>query len=239
MGYEISGAWGAKMAMPDREVVVLVGDGSYLMMNSDLYSTVLTGHKLIVVVCDNGGYAVIDRLQVNQGGASFNNLFADCRTERLVAVDFAAHAAAMGCETETVRTIGELESAIERARAADRTYVIALKTHPHRWTEGGSFWEVGVPEVSTSVSVRDAREAMDAAAPLSGWAGEQGGRDRRARLGGRVGRDAGRGPGVRRGRARRASQGSVTVSESSASRSFSGRDRADNRRLAGTRLRSG
>ena len=111
MGYEIAGAWGAKMALPEREVMVLLGDGSYLMMNSDLYSTVLTGHKLIVVVCDNGGYAVIDRLQVNQGGASFNNLFADCRTERLVAVDFAAHAAAMGCETETVQTIGELEAA--------------------------------------------------------------------------------------------------------------------------------
>ena len=161
MGYEIAGAWGAKMALPEREVMVLLGDGSYLMMNSDLYSTVLTGHKLIVIVCDNGGYAVIDRLQVNQGGASFNNLFADCRTERLVAVDFAAHAAAMGCQTETVHTIGELEAAIERARAADRTYVIALRTHPHRWTEGGSFWEVGVPEVSESPSVRAARQAMD------------------------------------------------------------------------------
>ena len=163
MGYEISGAWGAKMAMPDREVVVLVGDGSYLMMNSDLYSTVLTGHKLIVIVADNGGYAVIDRLQVNQGGAPFNNLFADCRTERLVGVDFAAHAASMGCEAETVHTIAELESAIARARACDRTYVIALKTHPHRWTEGGSFWEVGVPEVSSRESVRQARAAMDAA----------------------------------------------------------------------------
>ena len=171
MGYEISGAWGAKMAMPEREVVVLLGDGSYLMMNSDLYSTVLTGHKLIVIVADNGGYAVIDRLQVNQGGASFNNLFEDCRTERLVDVDFAAHAASMGCETETVRSIAELESAIERARAADRTYVIALKTHPHSWTEGGSFWEVGVPEVSGRASVMEARAAMDAgrAAQRVGW----------------------------------------------------------------------
>ena len=162
MGYELSGAWGAKMALPDREVMVLVGDGSYLMMNSDLYSTVITGHKLIVIVCDNGGYAVIDRLQVNQGGASFNNLFADCRTERLVDIDFAAHAASMGCETETVSTVAELEAAIERARAADRTCVIALKTHPHSWTEGGSFWEVGVPEVSSSASVMAAREAMEA-----------------------------------------------------------------------------
>ncbi len=162
MGYEISGGWGAKMALPEREVVVLVGDGSYLMMNSDLYSTVIAGHKLIVVVCDNRGYAVIDRLQVNQGGASFNNLFADCRTERQVDIDFAAHAASMGCETETVHTIAELEAALERARAADRTYVIALRTHPHRWTEGGSFWEVGVPEVSDRPSVRAAREAMEA-----------------------------------------------------------------------------
>ena len=162
MGYEISGAWGAKMAMPEREVMVLLGDGSYLMMNSDLYSTVITGHKLIVIVCDNGGYAVIDRLQVNQGGASFNNMFADCRTERLVDIDFAAHSASMGCETETVGTVAELEAAIERARAADRTYVIALKTHPHSWTEGGSFWEVGVPEVSSSPSVMTAREAMEA-----------------------------------------------------------------------------
>ena len=171
MGYEISGAWGAKMAMPEREVVVLLGDGSYLMMNSDLYSTVLTGHKLIVIVADNGGYAVIDRLQVNHGGESFNNLFADCRVERLVDVDFAAHAASMGCETETVRSIAELESAIERARAADRTYVIALKTHPHSWTGGGSFWEVGVPEVSARESVREARAAMDAArtAQRVGW----------------------------------------------------------------------
>ena len=171
MGYEISGAWGAKMAMPDREVVVLLGDGSYLMMNSDLYSTVLTGHKLIVIVADNGGYAVIDRLQVNQGGESFNNMFADCRVERLVDVDFAAHAASMGCETETVRSIGELDSAIERARAADRTYVIALKTHPHSWTGGGSFWEVGVPEVSASESVRQARADMEAAraAQRVGW----------------------------------------------------------------------
>ena len=171
MGYEISGAWGAKMAMPDREVVVLLGDGSYLMMNSDLYSTVLTGHKLIVIVADNGGYAVIDRLQVNQGGESFNNMFADCRVERLVDVDFAAHAASMGCETETVRSIGDLDSAIERARAADRTYVIALKTHPHSWTGGGSFWEVGVPEVSASESVRQARADMEAAraAQRVGW----------------------------------------------------------------------
>ena len=171
MGYEISGGWGAKMALPDREVVVLVGDGSYLMMNSDLYSTVLTGHKLIVIVCDNGGYAVINRLQLAQGGVPFNNLIADSRVQEVTAVDFAAHAASMGCEAETVTTIAELEVAFERARASERTYVIALNTHAYRWTEGGSFWEVGVPEVSASPDVRAARAEMDSGkdAQRVGW----------------------------------------------------------------------
>ena len=171
MGYEISGGWGAKMALPDREVVVLLGDGSYLMMNSDLYSTVLTGHKLIVIVCDNGGYAVINRLQMAQGGVPFNNLISDSRVQAVTAVDFAAHAASMGCEAETVTSIAELEAAFQRARAAERTYVIALNTHAYRWTEGGSFWEVGVPEVSTSSDVRAARAAMDTdkSAQRVGW----------------------------------------------------------------------
>ena len=110
MGYEISGAWGAKMARPDDEVIVFVGDGSYMMMNSDLYSSVLSGHKLIVIVCDNGGFAVINRLQVNQGGEPFNNLIENARHHELVYVDFAAHAAAMGCDSERVATVHELEA---------------------------------------------------------------------------------------------------------------------------------
>ena len=77
MGYELSGAWGARMARPHGDVFAFVGDGSYLMMNSDLYSSVLSGHKVIAIVCDNGGYAVIDRLQRAQGGVSFNNMLAD------------------------------------------------------------------------------------------------------------------------------------------------------------------
>jgi 3D-(3,5/4)-trihydroxycyclohexane-1,2-dione acylhydrolase (decyclizing) len=171
MGYEISGAWGAKMALPDREVIVFVGDGSYLMMNSDLYSSVLSGHKLIVIVCDNGGFAVINRLQVNQGGAPFNNLIADSKVREVVAVDFAAHAAAMGCRSENVTTVAELEAAMERARVSDRTYVIGISTSAYDWTGGGAFWEVGVPEVSGRPSVVAAREAMDAgkAAQRVGW----------------------------------------------------------------------
>lgn len=160
MGYEISGGWGAKMALPDHEVVVFVGDGSYMMMNSDLYSSVLSGHKLIVIVCDNGGFAVINRLQINQGGVPFNNLLADSRIIDEVRVDFAGHAAAMGCGSETVRTIEELGSAFERARASDRTYVIALQTDAYKWTEGGSFWEVGVPEQSNRKEVDDARAEL-------------------------------------------------------------------------------
>jgi 3D-(3,5/4)-trihydroxycyclohexane-1,2-dione acylhydrolase (decyclizing) len=162
MGYEISGAWGAKMARPDGEVIVFVGDGSYLMMNSDLYSSVLSGHKLIVIVCDNGGFAVINRLQVNQGGVPFNNQIADTRHTNLVYVDFAAHAASMGCATEQVSTVAELEAALERARGNDRTTVIALRTEPNVWTEGGCFWEVGVPEVSNRAEVLAAHEAMQA-----------------------------------------------------------------------------
>jgi 3D-(3,5/4)-trihydroxycyclohexane-1,2-dione acylhydrolase (decyclizing) len=162
MGYEISGGWGAKMALPDREVIVFVGDGSYLMMNSDLYSSVLTGHKLIVIVCDNGGFAVINRLQVNQGGEPFNNLFVDAKVDEVVDVDFAAHAAAMGCRAETVGSIAELEDAFERARGADRTTVIAIRTSAYEWTEGGSFWEVGLPATSDRESIRQARAALDA-----------------------------------------------------------------------------
>lgn len=166
MGYEISGGWGAAMARgcDAGDVITFVGDGSYLMMNSDLYSSVLSGHKMIVIVCDNGGFAVIDRLQVNQGGESFNNLLRDSRIEgELVAVDFAAHAASMGCESRTVSTIDELRDAFAWARTTDRTTVIVIGTDPHEWTEGGAWWEVGVPESSECPAIREARAALDEA----------------------------------------------------------------------------
>jgi 3D-(3,5/4)-trihydroxycyclohexane-1,2-dione acylhydrolase (decyclizing) len=171
MGYEIAGGWGARMARREGDVVVFVGDGSYLMMNSDLYSSVLSGHRLIVVVCDNGGYAVIDRLQVDQGGASFANLLADSRIERLAGVDFAAHAASMGCIAEDVASTGELAAAFERARRADRTTVIVIRTDPRAWTPGGAFWEVGVPAVSDRPGVREARSRIDEgkSAQRVGW----------------------------------------------------------------------
>ena len=169
MGYEISGGWGRRWRA-DKDVTVFVGDGSYLMMNSDLYSSVLSGHKMIVIVCDNGG------LPSSIG----------CRSTRVVPpsttcsptpdrrggrVDFAAHAAAMGCNAETVSTIDELEAAWKRAKEADRTTVIALQTHQNSWTEGGSWWEVGVPEVSAYESVREARAELDEgkADQRAGW----------------------------------------------------------------------
>jgi 3D-(3,5/4)-trihydroxycyclohexane-1,2-dione acylhydrolase (decyclizing) len=169
MGYEIAGGWGAAMAYgpgggaeTDGEVFVFTGDGSYLMMNSDLYSSVLSGHKMVVLICDNGGFAVINRLQINQGGKPFNNLLADCRVAGdVVEVDFTAHAAAMGCGAENVNEISELKAALGRARASDRTFVITMKVDAYSWTEGGCFWEVGVPETSNMQSVLDARAEVD------------------------------------------------------------------------------
>ncbi len=161
MGYEIAGGWGAKLADPSRDVLVMVGDGSYLLMNSDIYSSVLTGLKLIVVVCDNGGFAVIDRLQRAKGIPSFNNQLADTRhLGELVRVDFAKHAESMGAIGIRANGIGELEDAFRRAKAADRTTVIHVAVHPTDWTEGSdAWWECGTPEVSAREPVRAARRA--------------------------------------------------------------------------------
>ena len=158
MGYEIAGAWGARLARPTGDVIAWVGDGSYLMMNSDIYSTVMTGQKVIFMVCDNGGYAVINRLQVNTGGAEFNNLLRTTNHERLFQVDFVKHAEAMGAIAERVEGVDDLAAAFARAKAADRSYVIVVPIDEYTWTEGGAWWEVGVPEVSERPQVRAARE---------------------------------------------------------------------------------
>jgi 3D-(3,5/4)-trihydroxycyclohexane-1,2-dione acylhydrolase (decyclizing) len=156
MGYELAGAWGARMARSRGEVFSFVGDGSYLMLNSELLSSVISGHKLIALLCDNGGFGVIERLQVGQGGPSFNNMFSGIGPNK-VEVDWVAHAHALGCEAERVDSIDDLPAALLRARAAERTYVIAIRTSPDAWTEGGAFWQLGVPEVSERASVDEAR----------------------------------------------------------------------------------
>ena len=119
MGYEIAGGIGVKMALPEREVVVVVGDGSYLMMNSEIATSVMLGRKLIVVVLDNRGFGCINRLQQATGGAPFNNLLRDARHETLPAVDFVAHARALGAEAVKANSIAELEAAFKQARAAE------------------------------------------------------------------------------------------------------------------------
>jgi 3D-(3,5/4)-trihydroxycyclohexane-1,2-dione acylhydrolase (decyclizing) len=150
------------MAKPDREVIVMVGDGSYLMLNAEIATSLMLGMKLIIVVLDNRGYGCINRLQQACGGAPFNNLIADCAqgADGAPDIDFAAHAASMGALAENVKTIPELEAALARARAATRTSVIAIETDPARTTtEGGWWWEVAVPEVSAREPVREARAA--------------------------------------------------------------------------------
>ncbi len=164
MGYEIAGGLGVKMAVPSREVLVIVGDGSYLMLNSEIATSVLLDQKLVVVVLDNHGFGCINRLQQACGGAPFNNLFADAvqGAQGAPKIDFAAHAASLGALSENVKTIPELEAALERARAADRTYVVCIETDPNRTTEeGGWWWEVAVPEVSDREEVRKARTAYE------------------------------------------------------------------------------
>jgi 3D-(3,5/4)-trihydroxycyclohexane-1,2-dione acylhydrolase (decyclizing) len=164
MGYEIAGGLGVKMAKPEREVIVMVGDGSYLMLNSEIATSVMLGKKLIIVVLDNSGYGCINRLQQTAGGEPFNNLFENCVQGPGGAprIDFAAHAASLGALAENVKTIPQLETAMARARAADRTYLICIETDPDRTTaEGGCWWEVAVPEVSDRVEVRKARHAYE------------------------------------------------------------------------------
>ena len=164
MGYEIAGGLGVKMARPDREVIVLVGDGSYLMMNSEIATSVMLGLKLTIVVLDNRGFGCIDRLQRATGGESFNNLLEHTRHAALPAIDFRAHAASLGALAEKAASLAELEDALRRARAAERTAVVVIDTDPRASTEaGGHWWDVAVPEVSERAEVRAARSAYETA----------------------------------------------------------------------------
>ncbi|WAL68128.1 3D-(3,5/4)-trihydroxycyclohexane-1,2-dione acylhydrolase (decyclizing) [Amycolatopsis cynarae] len=165
MGYELSGAWGAAIAHEPGLVTTLLGDGSYLMLNSELFSAAFAGHPFVAVVCDNDGYAVIARLQEGQGAKPYNNFYADCTTSHASPprVDFARHAESLGCVVFSASTVDELRAAYARAReaavAAKRPAVVVVKTQPSAWTEAGAWWEVGVPEHLAG------RAAFDAAKP--------------------------------------------------------------------------
>ncbi|MBT5302581.1 MAG: 3D-(3,5/4)-trihydroxycyclohexane-1,2-dione acylhydrolase (decyclizing) [Tateyamaria sp.] len=165
MGYEIAGGWGHAMAKGgDGVPIVMVGDGSYMLMNSDIYSSVLSGHKMIVVVCDNGGYGVINRLQTGMGVPGFNNLLKDSRVlnkNNPLHVDFAKHAESMGAKARHCDNLDDLKLAMEWAQTTDCTTVISINSDAYSWTPGGADWYVGVPEVNERKSVRDAREVQE------------------------------------------------------------------------------
>ncbi|MER8592593.1 3D-(3,5/4)-trihydroxycyclohexane-1,2-dione acylhydrolase (decyclizing) [Mesorhizobium sp. M1182] len=164
MGYEIAGGLGVKMAKPDEEVVVMIGDGSYLMLNSEIATSVMLGLKLTIVLLDNRGYGCINRLQMATGGANFNNLLKDARHETLPEIDFAAHAASMGAIAEKVPSVAGLETALAQAKKNTRTTVLVIDTDPLVSTEaGGSWWDVAVPEVSARPQVNAARKKYEEA----------------------------------------------------------------------------
>lgn len=169
MGYEIAGGWGARIAQaeaePDKDTIVFVGDGSYLLMNSDIYSSVLTQKKLIILVLDNGGFAVINKLQNNTGQESFNNLIADCPTvPEPFLVDFESHARSMGADAVTVANPAELAQAFTAAKSADKTTVIVMQVDAYEgWTtQGHTWWEVGTAQVSDTASVREKHAEIEA-----------------------------------------------------------------------------
>ena len=163
MGYEIAGGLGVKMALPDREVVVMLGDGSYLMMNSEIATSVMLGLKLTIVLLDNGGYGCINRLQAACGGAPFNNMLADSRHVALPAIDFVAHARSLGAEARKVSGVAELEDALAEARPRAVTQLILVDTDAGPSTgAGGHWWDVAVPEVSVRRDVDAARGRREA-----------------------------------------------------------------------------
>lgn len=169
MGYEIAAGWGCAMAQEGPGAaggtpMVMLGDGTYMMMNSDIYSAALTGHKMIVVVCDNGGYAVINRLQQAKGVPGFNNLLADCRVtnrENPIHVDFVKHAEAMGAQARKADSLADFEDALRWAQDNDGVTVISIVSDAWTWMPGDADWDVGVPQVSNFETVRAARAAQD------------------------------------------------------------------------------
>ena len=160
MGYEIAGAMGIKMAQPERDVICFTGDGTYMMANSEMATAAMMGISFTVVVTDNRGFGCINRLQMGCGGAEFNNLLDHTIHDQPSAIDFAKHAEAMGAVSVKVGSIAELETALSKRGEIKGPYVIVIDTDPYPSTEpGGTWWEVGVPEVSQRAEVNAARAA--------------------------------------------------------------------------------
>lgn len=169
MGYEIVAPWGASMARqlthPDGIVTSIFGDGSYLMLNSEIYNAAFAGHPYVAIVCDNAGFAVIHRLQTNQGADGFNNMLVDSRGDASVRVDFVAHAASLGAHVEDARGTQDVEvlramycRAREAAKAQRRPAVLVVNVAASSWTESGAWWETGVPEpLSGHAAYRDGK----------------------------------------------------------------------------------
>lgn len=154
MGYEVAAGIGVHMAAPGRPNIVFAGDGSYLMMNSELATAVMMGTSMTLVITDNRGFGCINRLQAATGGAAFNNLLADSYHEVLPDIDFVAHAASLGARAEKAGSIAELEAAVAKAVRRDGVDVIVIDTDPGPSTEaGGTWWDVAVPAVSTRDTV--------------------------------------------------------------------------------------
>jgi 3D-(3,5/4)-trihydroxycyclohexane-1,2-dione acylhydrolase (decyclizing) len=171
MGYEISGGLGAKMADPSREVYVMVGDGSYLMMNQEIITSIQEGYKLNIILIDNHGFSSIGGLSQSIGNGVFGTryVFRDPETGQLkgenLPIDFAANARSLGAVTITARDLPSLLSALEEARQQDRTTVIVVETDIEQRVPGyESWWDVAVSEVSGLDSVTEKRKEYEQAA---------------------------------------------------------------------------
>jgi 3D-(3,5/4)-trihydroxycyclohexane-1,2-dione acylhydrolase (decyclizing) len=170
MGYEIAGGLGIKLAAPDREVFVLVGDGSYLMMATEIVTAVSEGIKLVIVLVNNQGFGSIGSLSESLGSQRFGTRYRyrDQATGQLdggpLPVDLAANAASLGAEVLKAATIKEFAAALEQARAADRTTVVYVETDPLAPVPSSeSWWDVPVSETSALESTQRARAAYEAA----------------------------------------------------------------------------
>jgi len=162
MGYEVAGGLGVKMAEPGRDVIVMVGDGSYMMMNSELATAAMLGVSYTIVLTDNRGYGCINRLQMSAGGAEFNNLLDHAVHETPADIDFVAHAKSMGAEAVRAGSVAELEDALARRGEVRGPYVIVIDTTAYPPREiGGAWWDVAVPEVSARGEVGEARRTYE------------------------------------------------------------------------------